>query len=110
MNIPRPPLALVLSWIALCALLALTVTLAYLPLGSFNTPIALTIAAAKVLIVATIFMELRERRPIFIVFASAGLCWLTVLIWLTTTDFIWRGGFPPTPTGESKTAQTIDAR
>jgi cytochrome c oxidase subunit 4 len=110
MNIPRPPLALLLSWIALCALLALTVTLAYLPLGSFNTPIALTIAAAKVLIVAAVFMELREHRPLLVVFASAGLCWLAVLIWLTTTDFLWRGGFPPAPTGETSTAQSVNSR
>lgn len=110
MNIPRPPRALAWSWIALCALLALTVTLAYQPLGAFNMPIALTIAALKVLIVAAIFMELRERRPLLMVFASAGLCWLAVLIWLASTDFIWRSGFPPIATGDKTITQTIDSR
>ena len=57
-----PPLALLLSWLGLLALLTLTVILAYQPLGSLNLPIALSIATAKSLIVALVFMELRERR------------------------------------------------
>ena len=35
-------------------------TLAYQPLGAFNGPIALSIATLKALIVAAIFMELRD--------------------------------------------------
>jgi cytochrome c oxidase subunit 4 len=97
MKIVRPPRALVMSWAALVFLLGLTVTLAYQPLGSFNGPVALTIAASKALIVAAIFMELRDRKPLMLAFAAAGLCWLVVLIWLASTDFTMRADFPPVP-------------
>ena len=43
----RPPLALVVAWLALLALLALTVTLAYVPLGAFNAVVALTIGTSQ---------------------------------------------------------------
>jgi caa(3)-type oxidase subunit IV len=60
----HPPSALLWPLLALLALLGLTIALAYHRLGPFNTPIALAIATTKVLIVAAIFMELRERRPL----------------------------------------------
>ena len=86
----RPPLALVLAWLALLALLALTVTLAHVPLGAFNAVVALTIATAKAAIVAAIFMELRHRGARTLVFASAGLFWLGILLWLGSMDFLTR--------------------
>ena len=96
MNARRPPRTLALSWVALIALLGLTVTLAYQPLGMFNGPIALSIATVKALIVAAIFMELRERRPLTLAFAGAGVFWLAILLWLASTDFTRRAAFPPT--------------
>jgi cytochrome c oxidase subunit 4 len=96
MKMARPSRALLGAWVALLGLLALTVTLAYQPLGAFNGPIALVIAAVKALIVAAIFMELRDRRPLTLTFASAGVCWLAVLLWLASTDFTRRAGYPPT--------------
>jgi hypothetical protein len=42
--------------------------LAYQRLGAFNTPIALAIATTKALLVAAIFMELRESRSLIIAF------------------------------------------
>lgn len=90
-----PPAALVWSWAGLMALLGLTVTLAYQPLGAFNTVAALTIATIKVLIIAAIFMELREARSLVIAFAAAGLFWLFILMWLGSADFISRPEFPP---------------
>jgi len=109
MNIRRPPYALVLSWLALVALLGLTVTLAYLPLGAFNGPIAFAIATAKSIIDAAIFMELRDRRPLTLAFAAAGVCWLAVLIWLASTDFTRRPGFPPTLTTDHVAASSEQA-
>jgi len=90
-----PPRMVALSWGALLALLALTVLLAYQPLGSFNTVIALAIATVKALIVAAIFMELRERGGLMIAFAAAGFFWLAILLWLAGTDFLTRPRFPP---------------
>jgi cytochrome c oxidase subunit 4 len=86
----RPPLALISAWLALLLLLALTVTLAYLPLGAFNAIAALMIAATKTAIVAAIFMELRHRGLRTFVFASAGLFWLGILLWLGSMDFLTR--------------------
>jgi cytochrome c oxidase subunit 4 len=89
-----PPRILVLSWAGLLALLGLTVLLAYQPLANFNLAIALTIATAKALIVATIFMELRERSGLIIAFAAAGFFWLGILIWLAGADFVTRAPMP----------------
>jgi cytochrome c oxidase subunit 4 len=86
---------LLISWAGLLALLGLTVALAYQPLASFNLVIALTIATTKSLIVAAVFMELRERNGLMLAFAAAGFFWLAILIWLAGTDFIARPQFPP---------------
>jgi len=95
MNILRPSRAITLSWFALVALLALTVTLAYQPFGRFNAPISLMIATTKCLIVVAIFMELRLHRGLRWAFAGAGVFWLAVLLWLASTDFTNRADFPP---------------
>jgi cytochrome c oxidase subunit 4 len=97
MRIPRPPRALAWSWLALLALLATTVTLAYQPLGAFNSGIAFTIAVLKTLIVVAIFMELISARPLTIAVAAAGVFWLAILIWLSSRDFTHRTDFPPRP-------------
>jgi cytochrome c oxidase subunit 4 len=86
----RPPFPLVASWLGLLALLALTVTMAYLPLGAFNIVVALGIGATKALIVAAFFMELRYRGARLLVFAAAGLFWLGILFWLGLMDFLTR--------------------
>jgi cytochrome c oxidase subunit 4 len=78
------------AWLALLALLALTVVGAYQPLGAFNTVLALTIAAGKALLVALIFMELRRDRPVTIAAAGAGFFWLGIMLWLALADFVTR--------------------
>jgi len=64
--------------------------LAYVPLGTFNAVVALTIATIKAAIVAAIFMELRDRGPRTFVFAGAGMFWLGILLWLGLMDFLTR--------------------
>jgi cytochrome c oxidase subunit IV len=86
----RPPFSLVASWLGLLALLALTVTLAYVPLGAFNAVVALGIGATKAAMVAAIFMELWHRGARTMVFATAGLFWLAILLWLGSMDFLTR--------------------
>ena len=90
-----PPRSLVLSWIALLALLGATVFIAYLPLGGANTVIAMTIAFLKAAIVAALFMELRERNPLTLTFAGAGFFWLGIMLWLAFSDYMTRPNFPP---------------
>jgi cytochrome c oxidase subunit 4 len=86
----RPPFPLVVAWLVLLALLAVTVTLAYVPLHAFNAVAALTIGTIKAAIVAAVFMELRERGPFTFIFAGAGLFWLGLLLWLGMMDFMTR--------------------
>ena len=90
-----PPRILLISWVLLLLLLGTTVLIAYQPLGQFNLIIALTIAVLKALIVAAVFMELRERGGIMVAFAAAGFVWLGVLLWLSGIDFVSRPEFPP---------------
>jgi cytochrome c oxidase subunit IV len=86
----RPPFSLVASWLGLLALLALTVTLAYVPLGAFNAIVALGIGAIKAGMVAAIFMELWHHGARTMVFSTAGLFWLAILLWLGSMDFLTR--------------------
>jgi cytochrome c oxidase subunit 4 len=91
-----PPRALVLSWLGLLGLLGLTVFVAYQPLGTFNTVIALTIATMKALLIAAVFMELRERNGLTLAFAGAGFFWLAIMLWLAFSDYLTRPNFPAT--------------
>lgn len=86
----RPSQPLVLAWLALLALLAATVVLAYQPFGAWNGVIAWTIAMAKAATVAAIFMELRVRPGLVRVFAAAGFFWLAILLWLGLMDVLTR--------------------
>jgi cytochrome c oxidase subunit 4 len=85
-----PPRALLWSWLALLGLLGSTVFAAYVPLGAFNTALALVIALGKALIVAAVFMELRERRGLTLAFAGTGFFWLGIMLWLALADYLTR--------------------
>jgi cytochrome c oxidase subunit 4 len=91
----HPPRALIVCWLGLMALLALTVSVAYLPLGTLNTVAALAIASVKALLIAAVFMELRERDGLMIAFAGAGFFWLAILMWLALADVLTRPPQPP---------------
>jgi cytochrome c oxidase subunit 4 len=77
-------------WIALCALLALTTAMAFVPLGSANLPIALAIAIAKAGLVLWFFMELKGSAGLVRAFAAAGFFWLLILLALTWADYSQR--------------------
>jgi cytochrome c oxidase subunit 4 len=74
-------------WLALMLLLAVTTASAFVPLGSFNIVVSLTIAVAKALIVLLVFMELRASRALVRAFAAAGFFWLLIMIVLTGADY-----------------------
>jgi cytochrome c oxidase subunit 4 len=84
---------LILAWAALLALLALTLGLAYVPMGKLNPVVALGIGGLKALIVLAIFMELREGPSLRRVFAAAGFFWLAILFSLSMTDYLARGSW-----------------
>ena len=93
----KPLLHLALAWIGLVLLLALTLGMAFVPLGQANIAVALAIGTAKAVIVLLVFMKLARSPPLTWIFAGAGLFWLALLFGLTFTDYATRTGFPPQP-------------
>lgn len=77
-------------WAALLGLLSLTFGAAYVPLGVFNTPVGLAIAAVKAGLVAVLFMGLRRSDTLIRLAAGAGFFWVIVLFGLTMTDVLTR--------------------
>jgi len=78
-------------FIALMVLLALTIGAAFLNLGPFGLPVALTIAAIKALLIVLYFMHVRYSTPLTWVVVSSGFLWLFVLIAFTMSDVVTRG-------------------
>jgi cytochrome c oxidase subunit 4 len=80
------PRTYALVWVALLALLALTLGSAYLKMGWLNTAVNLGIAAAKALLVMLFFMHLRSGQAVLRIVAGAGFLWLALLIGLAFSD------------------------
>lgn len=85
---------LVQIYIALLVLLALTVGAAFVPLGTFNIVVALTIAIAKACMVIWVFMHVRDGGKLVWIFATAAFVWLGILLVLTFADYLSRGKIP----------------
>jgi cytochrome c oxidase subunit 4 len=81
-------------WIGLMLLLALTTTVAFVPLGSANLFISLGIATVKAVLVLIFFMELRTSAGLVRAFAAAGFFWLMILLALTLSDYSHRVDVP----------------
>ena len=79
---------------ALMLLTALTVWAAFEHLGVWNTPIALAIAVTKALLVALIFMHLRQSPRLTIFVVSASIRGLAQLIVITASDYLTRPWLP----------------
>ena len=92
---PKPPRSLVWAWIGLVLLLALTLGMAFVPLGRANIAVALAVAVGKAIIVLLVFMELARGHSLKLIFAGAGLFWLIIMFGLSFTDYATRAGFPP---------------
>ena len=80
----------VLTWIALCILLALTCGLSYVPLGNGNLIVALAIAAMKASLVALVFMRLSEPNPLTRLAAAAGPIWIFIMFLFVGADYFTR--------------------
>jgi cytochrome c oxidase subunit 4 len=77
-------------WALLLLLLAATVILAHVDLGSANNAVALLIAAAKAGLVLLFFMELRRSDLATRSMAAASFLLLATLVALTFTDYAAR--------------------
>ncbi|MBP2302430.1 cytochrome C oxidase subunit IV family protein [Azospirillum picis] len=113
MKSPSPkglPRALLLTWVALLALLAATLALAYVPMsGPLNVAVALGISAGKALLVLAVFMKLFRASALTRAAAAAGLFWLGILFALAATDYLTRtvepAGELSAPTGRNLPAE-----
>ena len=79
-----------LIWVALICLLALSLVLAYVPMGGFTPTAGIAIAFAKAALVVMLFMDLAGSKPLIRLSAAAGLVFLTVLFALTLADVLSR--------------------
>lgn len=79
-----------LIWASLMCLLALTLVLAYVPMGLLTPTAGVAIAFVKAGLVVMLFMELVRSRPLIRLAAAAGLVFLTVLFALTLADVLSR--------------------
>jgi cytochrome c oxidase subunit IV len=81
-------------FVALMVLLGLTYWLAHVDLGPFNTAVGLIVAAAKALLVALFFMELKSSSGVHRIAAMVGLFWVGILMSLTLADYLSRNWLP----------------
>lgn len=78
--------ALLGTWILLLALLAAEFGGSFLPLGPSARPLILIPAILMVVVVGTMFMQVRKGPSIVRLFVAAGLVWLTILLGLGSLD------------------------
>jgi cytochrome c oxidase subunit IV len=81
-----------LVWLALMALLALTLGLAFVLPGRAGTAAGLAVAALKTGLVLVLFMELGRAHALVRLAAAAGLFWVAILFALTLADVLARLG------------------
>ncbi len=74
-------------FVALMVLTGVTVAVAYLDLGVFNTVVALSIAVFKGLLVVLYFMHVRYSSKLTWVFVAAGFFWFLILVAFTFADY-----------------------
>lgn len=79
-------------WVTLLLLLALTYGLANVDLGPFNNVAALAISITKMLLVVLFFMHGKYEKPITWIFICAGLIWFLIMVDMTLSDYMSRGG------------------
>jgi cytochrome c oxidase subunit 4 len=75
---------------ALLALTLITAGVAFLDLGAFNTPVALSIAVVKAVLVMIFFMHLNHSGYVIRIFAAAAFLWLGHLFIFTLADYLTR--------------------
>ncbi|MGB0083840.1 MAG: cytochrome C oxidase subunit IV family protein [Rhodomicrobiaceae bacterium] len=82
---------LLLVWISLLALLALTVTASFQFTGPLNLSVSICIALAKATLIFWFFMRLREEGGLLRLIAVGAGAWLIILLLLAGTDYATRG-------------------
>jgi cytochrome c oxidase subunit 4 len=75
---------------ALIVLTGVTVAVAYVDLGRWNTVAALVIACFKAMIVVLYFMHVKYSPRLITLTVIAGLYWMVILFGLTLGDYLTR--------------------
>jgi cytochrome c oxidase subunit 4 len=76
---------------SLMVLTAVTVGVAFINLGPFNFPVALSIAIVKATLVILFFMHVKYSSRLTKLIIGTGFFFLLVLFTLTLTDYLSRG-------------------
>ena len=84
------PGQLLLTWLAMLALLAVSVASAYLPLGGYATWIQFAVAALIIGLLVFFWMQLRSGTPAVRIAAVAALFFLFLLTFLSFNDYLTR--------------------
>ena len=69
----------------------LTVQIAFIDLGAWNTVAALTIATFKATIVVLFFMHVKYSTKLTWAVVIGSIFWLGILLAMTLTDYLTRG-------------------
>ena len=91
------PKAYFIVFAALMFFTALTVWASFQHLGVWNTPVALAIAVTKALLVALIFMHLKDSPKLTILVVLSSILWLAFLVVITVSDYVTRAWLPIYP-------------
>ena len=78
----------------LLILTLVTVRVALIDLGRWNTVLALAIAVTKALLVILYFMHVRYSPKLTRLVVFTGFLWLLFLIGITMSDYVSRGWLP----------------
>jgi len=76
---------------ALMVLTIVTIVVAYQPLGSWNFPVAISIAITKATLVILFFMHAKYSSRLTKMFVGTAFFFLLVMLTLTMTDNLSRG-------------------
>ena len=84
---------------SLMILTAITVGVAFINLGAFNFPVAISIAIIKATLVILFFMHVMYSSRLTKLIIGTGFFFLGILFVLTLTDYLSRGWLtaPPSP-------------
>lgn len=81
---------LTIVWLALLALLALTVAGSFTVTGAASAVVSFGVAVAKAALIFWFFMQLRTEKGLIRVFALAAIAWLAILLVFATIDYATR--------------------
>jgi cytochrome c oxidase subunit IV len=93
---------------ALMVLTTVTVVVAFVPLGAFNFPVAISIAITKATLVVLYFMHVKYSSKLTKMIVAMALFFLLTMFGLTMTDYMSRSWFAsPRGTAGAGTQPTI---